>query len=132
MLEGSRLESGSDLRANAMTGPFHIITRSKDIHLEDVSGDVRVENTNGEVELRPKSPVGSIEIRDRKGDIRLTLPANGNYQVDATSVRGELNSDFTLNTENKNGEIRASGTVNKGGTRVQLNNEHGNISIRKQ
>ena len=26
----------------------------------------------------------------------------------------------------------SSGTVNKGGTRVQLNNEHGNISIRKQ
>src|SRR5205085_11560894 len=65
-LDGNLRMSGSDLRANAMTGPFHIITRSKDIHLEDVSGDVRVENTNGEVELRPKSPVGSIDIRDRK------------------------------------------------------------------
>jgi Putative adhesin len=131
-LDGSLNMSGSDLRANAIGGPFRITTRSKDIHLEDVSGDVKVENTNGEVELRPKAPMGNIDIRDRKGDIRLTLPANGNFQVDANSVRGELSSDFTLTTENKNGNVRGTGTVNKGGTKVELNNEHGNISIRKQ
>lgn len=131
-LDGSLNMGGGDLRANSLTGPFRIVTRSKDIHLEEVSGDVKVENTNGEVEVRPKSPMGNIEIRDRKGDIRLSLPANGNFVVDANSVRGELTSDFNLNTENKNGEVRATGTVNKGGTRVQLSNEHGNISIRKQ
>ena len=131
-LDGSLNMSGGDLRANALTGPFHIVTRSKDIHLEDVSGDIKVENTNGEVEVHPKGPVGNIEIRDRKGDIRLTLPANGNFVMDATSAHGELTSDFTLTTENKHGEARASGTVNKGGAHVQLNNEHGNISIRKQ
>jgi len=45
-----RMESG-DLRVKSVSGPFRLVTRSKDIHLEDISGDVQVENSSVTVEL---------------------------------------------------------------------------------
>jgi DUF4097 and DUF4098 domain-containing protein YvlB len=131
-LDGDLSMGGGDLRANSLTGPFRINTRSKDIHLEDVTGDVKVENTNGEVEVQPKSPLGNIDIRDKRGEIRLTLPGAAGFQVEAAAMHGELSSDFNLNTQSKNGQQRGSATINNGGAHIVLNNEHGNITIRKQ
>src|SRR5208282_1787256 len=44
------LDSG-DLRADSLTGPMHLTTRSKDIALEGLSGDLRLEDANGMVEV---------------------------------------------------------------------------------
>lgn len=131
-LEGDFRMGDGDMKANMLDGPVRLITRSKDIHLDDVSGDVRVENTNGEVELHPRGVIGSVEITNRKGDIRVVLPAASNAVIDARANRGEIETDFTLTTTNDHREARASGTINKGGNRVQLNSEHGTIYIRKQ
>jgi DUF4097 and DUF4098 domain-containing protein YvlB len=131
-LDGELRMGGGDLRADSVAGPLRISTRSKDIHLEDVSGDVKVDNTNGEVEISQKLPVGNMDIRDKRGEIRLTLPSNGSFQLEASAAHGQFYSDFNTTSENKNGEARATATVNKGGARILLSNEHGNITIRKQ
>lgn len=126
------LESG-ELRANTLTGPFSIVTRSKDIHLDDVSGDVKVENTNGEVEIHAvKLPLGRIEIDNRKGDIQITVPAKAVFQIDARTRRGEIESDFPeLTITNEHGEANAKGQVGSGGPQLQISNEYGSIAIRK-
>lgn len=131
-LEGDLRLGDGDLKANLLTGPFRLITKSKDIRLDDITGDVRVENTNGEVEVQPKGNVGSVQIRNSKGVIRLILPAAANVAIDARADRGEIESDFTLTTTNEHREARATGVINKGGASVVLNNERGTIFIRKQ
>jgi hypothetical protein len=124
------MDSG-DLRADGITGPFRLDTRNKDIHLEDVSGDVRMENRNGEIELHPdpKGPLGNIEISNKSGPIRLTLPSSASFQLDARTLQGEIDTDFNIQTTENNRETRATATVNKGGPHVQLSTEHGTISL---
>src|SRR5262249_43537226 len=75
-LDGEMTMDLGELRANALAGPFSIVTRSKDIHLDDIAGDVKVENSNGEVEIHAagKLPLGAIEIQNRKGEVQLTVP----------------------------------------------------------
>jgi DUF4097 and DUF4098 domain-containing protein YvlB len=124
------LDSG-DLRASDITGPVRLITRSKDIRLDGVSGDVRVKDENGTVELR-MNKLGSIDLDNRKGDIELYLPEKAAFQVNARARNGEVSSDFNdLRVENANDVGTASGSVGSNGPRININNEHGTIDIRR-
>jgi hypothetical protein len=129
-LEGDMMMSRGDLRARNLTGPFRIDTRSKDIHLDDTVGDIRIENEHADVELHPKQ-VANIEVSNRSGGIRLVVPGNANFEVNARADRGEVDTDFNLNRTDNNRSQLMQGVVNKGGPKVQLNSEHGTISIFK-
>ena len=69
-----------------LAGPFSIETRSKGIHLQDVSGDVRIRNRNATVELSPKTPLGAIDVSNIHGEIDVTVPPSANFQLDAESI----------------------------------------------
>ena len=133
-LEGDlNLDSG-DLRGTRITGPVKLVTRSKDIHLEDITGDVRLENANGSVELHAgeKLPIGNIEVRNNRGDIHLVLPSKAGFSVQATTRKGDVQSDFSeLTINNEHGASVVNGSVGKGGPKVQLNSDSGDIEIRK-
>jgi DUF4097 and DUF4098 domain-containing protein YvlB len=77
-LDGSlNLDSG-DLEADNVLGPLRLRTRSKDITVNGLSGDVHVQNENGNVELHINKP-GSVEVNDRKGDVRLFVPQKAGF-----------------------------------------------------
>ena len=65
--------SGDSLRGTDVTGPSRLVMRSKEVHLEGVSGDLELESTNGDIEVHAakKLPVGRMTITGRKGDITL-------------------------------------------------------------
>jgi DUF4097 and DUF4098 domain-containing protein YvlB len=126
--------SGDSLRATDVIGPMRLVTRSKEIHLEGVTGDVEVENTNGGIEIHPanKLPMGKIMITGKHGDITLVLPPNAGFQVDATTRKGDITSDFSpLRTEENNGSSRATGTIGNGAAKLQINADTGDIHINK-
>jgi hypothetical protein len=131
-LDGEFNMQPDELRANSITGPFKLSTRSKSVHLEDVSGDVHIDNQNGSVEMRPKGPLGNIDVTNIHGEIDLTVPANAGFQLDAQSVGGEIQSDFNVNVDNSGNNATARGTVGKGGPAVRLKADHGTIQLRKQ
>lgn len=130
-LEGYlNLDSG-DLEANNVIGPLRLRTRSKDIMLNGVTSDVHLENENGAVEIHVNK-LGSMDVRNAKGDIRMFVPEKSGFQVDAQARDGEIQSDFNeLKIQNGDDRGSASGSVNGGGPRMVLNNEHGTIEIRR-
>lgn len=133
-LDGEMTLQSGDLRAKSITGPVRLLTKSKDIHLEDFSGELRLENSNGLVELRAgsKLPLGTMEITNRRGEIQVVLPPKAAFELDATAHRGDINSEFPgIKVDNAHNESRASGAVGAGGPRLQINNDNGNIEIRK-
>ncbi len=73
------LDSG-DLEATNVVGPFRLRTRSKDIMLNGISNDVHVQNENGAVEVHVNK-VGSLDIKNAKGDIRIFVPAKTGFQL---------------------------------------------------
>jgi DUF4097 and DUF4098 domain-containing protein YvlB len=130
-LDGDLDMDSGDMRATDLTGPFRLLTRSKDIRLAGVNGDVRLQNENGAIEIR-MNKLGSMQVSNRNSDIQIFLPDKAAFQVDAHSRGGEIESDFNaLNVENSNDQATASGTIGSGGPHLVISNEHGGIELRK-
>jgi hypothetical protein len=131
-LDGDFNMEPDELRASGIAGPFKLITRSKSVHLEEVTGDVHIENQNGNVAMSSKAPIGNIEVTNVRGEIDVTLPANAGFQVDAQSLGGEVQSDFNLKVDNSGSTATARGTVGKGGSVVRLKADQGTIQLKKE
>lgn len=124
------LDSG-DLEASSLTGPLRLRTRSKDIMLNGITSDVHLNNENGAVEIH-FNKLGSVEVTNARGDIRIFVPEKAAFQVDAQARDGEIQSDFSqLKVDNGDNRSTASGSVNGGGPHMVLNLEHGSIEIHK-
>ena len=131
-LDGEFDMQPDDLRANGLTGPFRLQTRSKGVHLEDVSGEVHIQDRNAGVEVRPKSPIAPIDIANVHGDISVTVPPAAGFQLNAESMGGDINTDFDLKVDNQHRNATANGTVGKGGPLITLRSERGTIEVRKE
>ena len=130
-IDGSLDLDSDDLHADAITGPLHLTTRSKNIRLDGVSGDARLQDADGAVEVIMRT-LGNVQIDNRNGDIQLSLPEKFGFRVDARARDGEIQSDFPeLKVNNDEHEGKATGSVGNGNAHVVLNNEHDGIEIRR-
>jgi hypothetical protein len=131
-IDGSLDLDSDDLHADEITGPLHLITRSKNIRLDGVSGDVRVQDEDGSVELGMRT-LGNVQIDNRSGDVQLSVPDKAGFRLDAhTTGDGEIQTDFPeLKVTNDEHESKASGNVGNGSSHIVVNNEHDGIEIRK-
>ena len=130
-LDGSLELDADELRADQVTGPLHLTTRSKNIRLDSVSGDVRLQDDNGSVEIAMRA-VGNVQIDNRNGTVQLSLPDKAGFRLDARVRDGEIQSDFPeLKVSNEDRESRASGSVGNGLSHVVINNQHEGVEIRK-
>ena len=133
-LDGDLTMESGDLRARAITGPMHLTTRSKDIHLEDVSGSLKIDNSNGVVEYRAGKALGDVEINNQRGTVQVMLPKNAAFQIDAHATRGDIESDFpAIQVKSEHNSQYASGFVGAGqtGPQIKLTNNHGDVQIRQ-
>jgi hypothetical protein len=126
------MEVGS-LELNGIDGPFEISTRQKDITLTDFKHSVKITDTNGDVELRTSTPpTHPIQVDLKKGQIELSLPATSNFQIDAASRHGEVESDFSgpgLKVAKEGDNPTISGTVGNGGPPIRLKTEYGTVRL---
>ncbi|MCI0350882.1 MAG: DUF4097 family beta strand repeat-containing protein [Acidobacteriales bacterium] len=134
-IDGELSMDSGDLRASQLAG-MKIRTRSKDIHLDNISGDVEVANRNASIELMAgKAPLGNISINNDRGGIQIYLPSGAAFQVEARTRGGDIQSDFDeLKVQESGRDSRLSGSVGSAGSKagkVQLTTEHGDIEIRK-
>ena len=129
-LEGDlNLDSG-DFNASSVSGPLRLRTSAKDIMLNGVNGDVRVDNENGTVEIH-FNKVGNTQVTNRNSDVRIFVPEKTGFQFEGQTRDGEIQSDFnSLSVSNNDDRSTANGSVNGGGPRVVVNNEHGRIEVR--
>ena len=132
-LDGEISMGHGDLRASSLAGPVKLTTRSNEVHLDDVSGEVEVENRNGIVAIRPKGPLGNIDISNSHGGIELDMPPSAGFRLDAQSTNGNIDvNDFGVNVDNERRDASARATIGKGGPDIRLRTDRGSIQIRKQ
>jgi DUF4097 and DUF4098 domain-containing protein YvlB len=95
---------------------------------------VQITDRDAGVELETKkNPVGAISVENKSGKIEVSLPASGNFEVDAAARRGEVDSEFSgvvVKHEHEDGTM--SGSVGHNGSTVKLNTTYGSINLRKQ
>ncbi|MBS1851697.1 MAG: DUF4097 family beta strand repeat protein [Acidobacteria bacterium] len=130
-LPGDLDMDAGDFRASDVTGPFRLLTRSKDIRVNGVSGDVRLQNENGAVEVHV-TKVGDLQLENRRGDIELYLPDKATFQLEAKARDGDIASEFPgVKVNNSDDQATAMGGNGSGGPKIVLSNDRGSISIQK-
>jgi DUF4097 and DUF4098 domain-containing protein YvlB len=131
-LGGDLTLDSDDLTANQTGGPTRIVTRSKNIELTQAAGDIHIENSDGDVNVTAAAPLGNVEITNRTGDLNLTVPENANFSVAAnTTDDNDLETDFPLQVQTSGDQKQISGTVGRGGVKLDLSTTHGNLELRK-
>jgi len=117
-LTGDMTLNSDNLRVNEAKGPVRVSTRSKDIDLSQIYGDSYVETRDGRIEVEPAGAY-SVEARNNKGDVEVTLPPNASASVNARTHNGDIVSDYA--TPATSGENKlANFTIGSGALELKL------------
>lgn len=128
-LPGDLTLDSDDLRINQAKGQVRVVTRSKDIDLNQIYGDSYVETRNGRIAIEPAGAYG-VEARNSKGDVEVTLPPNASATVNVHTHNGDIVSDYPIPaTEGEN--KTATFTIGSGSSRIVLNASNGDVHIKK-
>jgi hypothetical protein len=120
-IEGAALQS--DVEANTVNGGVEIAT----------SGLTRAQTVNGSVSVT----VGradwqdELEIKTVNGGISFNVAGDLNAEVTASTVNGDIDTDFPLTVRGRFGPRRLTGTIGSGGRELLLSTVNGDIAIRK-
>jgi hypothetical protein len=111
-----------------------LVTRSRDVKVQDVTQSIEVQTERGDIELRPgKQPLPQIDARSGVGKIELLLPEKASFQLEATAQRGEALNDYGSAIRNEtDGRVNIlRGKVGEGPS-IKLTAQRGWISVRKE
>jgi DUF4097 and DUF4098 domain-containing protein YvlB len=122
------IDSG-DLQLNNAAGPARISTSAKDVECAGIAGDLRVEDGDGDISVGAVSPLGELDIHNRNGAINLTVPRGAGFQLLAKANNGNIESKLELPVASAGEGQTVSGQVGKGGPRIALVADHGDIAI---
>jgi Putative adhesin len=143
-----RAKTGSGtIRALAIAGGFEGDTGSGDITLEQTaSGAVRASTGSGGMDLRgihgsldakagsgtiqaEGSPTGAWVLHSGSGSVRLRLPSDAAFDLDAHTSSGSISVNHPVTVQGTMGRKDIRGKVGGGGVPVEVETGSGNIDI---
>ena len=103
-------------------------TGSGSVELSGVRGPVKVSTGSGNITVQGE-PAWNWSLSTGSGDIRLRLPPEAGFQLQARTSSGSIHSDHPLMVQGtvKRNELR--GTVRGGGPEIIAHTGSGNIRI---
>lgn len=128
------MDSGQ-LQLSDTPGGVTLITKNRDVNMENVAGRIHIENRHGDINVQLRQPPHEeISISDESGEITLTMPAGSNFEIVASSRSGEIQNDFQSpalksNRDKENSQLE--GKVGTLGPQIRLTTTYGTIHIRK-
>ncbi|HWA93351.1 MAG TPA: DUF4097 family beta strand repeat-containing protein [Terracidiphilus sp.] len=128
-LPGDMTLNSDDLRITQAKGDVRVVTRSKDVDLNDIYGNSSVEDRNGRVAV---SPAGNfnVEVKNEKGDVEVTLPPNVQATVSGSTRNGDIISDFPI-TITGDEDKSVNGRIGAGTAKISLNTDNGDLHIKR-
>jgi len=130
----AEFDSGN-LEVTDVPSNVSIITRNKDITLDDVRGRIHVENRHGDINVQLREPpTDEISITNDSGGIELTLPAKSAFVISAATRNGEIQNEFTdpsLKPVETGDFTHLEGKVGARGPAIHLTTSYGTIRLRR-
>jgi DUF4097 and DUF4098 domain-containing protein YvlB len=123
-----------EFEAKDVVGPMRLITRSRDIRLDQFTNSVELETQRGDIEINPgKAPLSTIEARSGAGKIELQIPERATFQLEATAEHGDAVNDYGPEITKEEGSRSAvlRGKVGDG-PNLKLTSHRGWVSVRKE
>ncbi len=118
---------GGDVVAEDLRGDLLAVTVSGDVRVT-TTGIAEASSTFGSLNIAigRANPGRDLAFKTMTGDVTLRVPSNTNAEVQATTGRGTIASDFRLEgTPN-----RRSGTLGSGGPMLTLSTVEGDVDLR--
>jgi DUF4097 and DUF4098 domain-containing protein YvlB len=128
-LPGDVTLDSDDLRVTEATGQVRVVTHSKDVDLSQIYGDSSVDDRNGRISVEPAGAY-SVDAKNTKGDIEVTLPPNASGTVDGRTRNGDIVSEFGLAISGDESKT-VSGKIGSGASRINLSTDNGDVHIKK-
>jgi lia operon protein LiaG len=124
--------SGSIRLAAAEAESVRLSTTSGSIVAEGLAGAVRASSVNGGISLGFRDSPPSLDAQNTSGSVRISLPADARFSLEATSATGRVECAFPLTiTGSPAGGHSLVGTVNGGTQPVKVRTVNGSIRIRR-
>ncbi len=142
-----------DLKMENIAGDAYLKTVSGDIDVTKVKGSIEADAVSGDIKLLGVSDAATIdvktvsgnvtyegdlkagahyELKTHSGDVRLTIPADSTFDLEASTFSGDIDSDFAITTSGKISPREIRGTVGRGGATLVLKSFSGNVDLKKK
>jgi len=93
--------------------------------------DARTGNGDIDVQMSALRSPESMGFHTGSGTVRVTLPANYNGDLDASTGNGDIRSDFDLKVQGRMSPRRVHATIGSGGPALRLTTGNGRVELRK-
>jgi len=133
-LDGDLTMDSGDLQGDGVLGPMTLSTKAKDVSLRNLKGDVRINDDHGDISLESGSAagLGNLDLTTHHGDVHLRLPSKASFQYDVKTRHGAISNDFgSTGATTGSGSSSASGMVGKGGVKISVTSDTGDVQISK-
>jgi hypothetical protein len=121
--EINALELAGNVESHTVNGSINIST----------SGYAQAKTVNGDISAKLKDAnwSGAIDFKTVNGGITVELPSETNSTVEASTVSGDISSDFQLTILGTISRKHLSGTIGGGGRELNLKTVNGSIHLRR-
>ena len=136
-----QVPAGVEFHGTTVNGEMSAEGLKADVKAGTVNGSVRVSTTglaeastvNGSVyvEMGRADWSDELEFTTVNGKITLIMPSQLSTEVQASTVNGEIESDYPVLVTGKFGPRRMRGTIGSGGRSLNLSTVNGGIKLRK-
>jgi DUF4097 and DUF4098 domain-containing protein YvlB len=127
---GRTVNGGID--ANGLSADAEAETVNGGVDLES-TGTARAQTVNGGITARLGRAdwSGTLKLETVNGGIEVTVPDGLNADVNASTVNGDISTDFPITVTGKVGRRRLQGTVGSGGRLLEMKTVNGGIDLKK-
>ena len=131
---GVRVSTGNgDVSVVAAKGPVRVSTGNGRVNVSTSDGPVEARTGNGDIDVSMTQLKASDDMTfsTGSGEVRVTLPAGYNGELDATTGNGDVRSDFELKIQGRMNPRHIRATIGDGGPRLRLTTGNGRLEVRK-
>lgn len=120
-----------DIVIGDLYGDVHVTLRKGHLNVDNFSGSLSAAVEEGSIQstLFDLRQEDEIKLRCQKGDITISLEADVNAKIEASSPKGEIYIEFDVNKSES--ENRISAQLGKEGALIVLSTSDGDIRVRK-
>jgi DUF4097 and DUF4098 domain-containing protein YvlB len=120
------------IEASGITADAEAHTVNGGVELE-ATGTARAETVNGGITARLGKTdwTGALTLKTVNGGIEMTMPEGLNADVKASTVNGDIQTDFPLAVTGRISRRKLEGTIGSGGRLLALETVNGGIALRK-
>jgi DUF4097 and DUF4098 domain-containing protein YvlB len=136
-----QVPAGTEFNGQTVNGEMSAEGLKGDVRASSVNGSVRVSTTglaeastvNGSVyaQMGRANWDNDLEFSTVNGGITLIMPEKLDTEVRASTVNGDIDSEYPLTVTGRFGPRRVRGTIGAGGRGLTLSTVNGEIRLRK-